>query len=440
MAPGVASICVGLLANSALGKCHRKNEHSAIHPNSLLRRRPNVSELFKKVGKSVDGLAERLYRSRVFSREFDHYKFIESSNLQKRSDEKQHLEKKSRYRIAFIVPPIKAYIGGHTSVLRLGTYLADFGHEVYYVDTSGRPVKGLAKNARINLPYYKGKVVGKEGLTDDYDIGVATDWVSAYHLNGRDNFSYKCYFVQDFEPAFFPLGDLYYLALNTYKFNFHMISLGRWNALQIGRFVDPSLISVIDFPIELKQFPIQKRKINITDKPKFLVYIKRLPKRAPILIFHSLALLSKALADRKTTAQFFVFGLPLHFKIPFGKNLGKVPNKELLKYYQTCDFGVVASYSNISLITFEMLASGLPVIEFKDGSAPTFFDDTQLVLCETSPADFVDKVLYYLDHQTELETMLRRAQDNLRAKPWSASARSFLAAVTGTEHDLRGEG
>jgi hypothetical protein len=390
-----------------------------------------VSGLIKNlIGKRIDGLIDLLYWSRFVLPEFDSYKFIQSCNLKKRSDEKQRLTKKECYRIAFIIPGIQAYSGGLTSVLRLGTYLTDFGHEIYYVDTSGRPVSELVKNARINLPYYKGEVTEKEGLNDEYDIGVATQWTTAYYLNGSDNFSYKCYFVQDFEPAFYPLGDLYYLALNTYKFNFHIISLGEWNALQIRKCINPSLINVIDFPIELKQFPIRKRKVNITDKPRFLVYIKGVDKRAPFLIFHSLSLLTKALADRQMTAEIFVFGLYPRRKIPVGKNVGQVTYKELLEYYQTCDFGVVASYSNISLITYEMLASGLPVVEFKDGSAPTFFDDKQLILSETNPADFVAKVLYYLDHQKELEDMLTNAQRSLLEKTWERSAKSFLTAIT----------
>jgi O-antigen biosynthesis protein len=127
-----------------------------------------------------------------------------------------------------------------------------------------------------------------------------------------------------------------------------------------------------------------------------------------------------------------VFGLDRHVKIPIGKNVGHLPQNELLRYYQICDLGVVASYSNISLITYEMVASGLPVIEFKDGSAPTFFDETQLVFCETNPRDFVARVLYYLGHQGELETMLINAQERLRGRTWENSARSFITALTGT--------
>ena len=81
-----------------------------------------------------------------------------------------------------------------------------------------------------------------------------------------------------------------------------------------------------------------------------------------------------------------------------------------------------------------MIASGLPVIEFKDGSAPTFFDERQLIFCETSPADFVSKVLYYLDRQGELEEMVANAQESLREKTWERSVRSFITAITSTQN------
>lgn len=363
-----------------------------------------------------------------------HYRVIQSIDFQEHKYEEQCLEKKESYKIAFIVEEMWGHSGGITSILRLGTYLTQFGHHVYYVDLSGRPVKESAENAKNNLPYYQGELIGEEGLNDEYDIGVATAWLTAYYLYGRDNFSYKCYFIQDFEPAFFPLGDLYHLTLNTYKFNFHMISLGPWNASQIRKHIGKAETSVIDFPVEIEQFPIQKRKINVTDRLKLIVYVKPASRRAPVLVFQSLDLLTRVLADRQMTVQVLVFGLDPRAEIPIGTNAGYVPHNELLEYYRTSDFGVVASFSNISLITCEMIASGLPVIEFKDGSAPTFFDKRQLIFCETSPADFVSKVLYYLDHQEELNKMVVNAQDSLRDKTWERSARSFIAAITSTQN------
>ena len=136
----------------------------------------------------------------------DKYRVIQSFKFEKHKYAHQHLEKKKSYKIAFIISEMRAFGGGVTSVLRLGTYLAELGHQVYYIDISGCPIEKVAQNARINLPHYKGTLVPKDALSDEYDIGIATFWTTAYHLDGRDNFSYKCYFIQDFEPAFYPLG------------------------------------------------------------------------------------------------------------------------------------------------------------------------------------------------------------------------------------------
>jgi hypothetical protein len=139
------------------------------------------------------------------------FKIIQSIDFQPNKREEQRLEKKESYKIAFIIRGMEAFSGGHTSLLRLGTYLTEFGHDVYYVDVTGASVEALAKKAKINLPYYKGTFAERDGLNDEYDIGIATLWITAYYLYGRENFAYKCYFIQDFERAFYPLGDLHYL-------------------------------------------------------------------------------------------------------------------------------------------------------------------------------------------------------------------------------------
>ncbi len=57
----------------------------------------------------------------------------------------------------------------------------------------------------------------------------------------------------------------------------------------------------------------------------------------------------------------------------FGNNLGKLNKEEMKSLYEKSDFGIVASMTNISLVPYEMLAMGLPIVEFKDGSFPFFF-------------------------------------------------------------------
>ena len=52
------------------------------------------------------------------------------------------------------------------------------------------------------------------------DIGVATIWYSAYALLPFNAVRAKYYFVQDYEPAFYPAGTLWALAEATYGFGY----------------------------------------------------------------------------------------------------------------------------------------------------------------------------------------------------------------------------
>ena len=45
----------------------------------------------------------------------------------------QELKNKDHYKIAFIINGMNDFSGGSASVLRLGTYLHQFGHDIYYI-------------------------------------------------------------------------------------------------------------------------------------------------------------------------------------------------------------------------------------------------------------------------------------------------------------------
>ena len=81
--------------------------------------------------KIVKEFVKTILENRDINGSLKHFSLL--SKIPHFSCQEQKLEKKSSYKIAFIVPKIAAYSGGHTSILRLGTYLVDLGHEVYYI-------------------------------------------------------------------------------------------------------------------------------------------------------------------------------------------------------------------------------------------------------------------------------------------------------------------
>ena len=156
----------------------------------------SITELGLLVKSLIEFRAHNSELKIVSDMEYDYCK------VQKLEEEKDH------YKIAFITNGINKFAGGSTSILRLGTYLHKLGHEIYYITYDNSKPQQMIKNAEINLPGYKGTILDKSALYDQkFDIGIATFWLSCYNLlSCQDNFDYKVYFIQDFEPYFYPMG------------------------------------------------------------------------------------------------------------------------------------------------------------------------------------------------------------------------------------------
>ena len=345
--------------------------------------------------------------------------------------EEQIINKKEKYKIAILIPTMQPYNGGLTSILRLGTYIAEAGHEVTYIAMDNMEKDILEKNALTNLKGYKGNMENNSALSDKYDIGISTFWRTCYDmLKYQDKFDYKMYFVQDFEPYFYERGDFYFMAENTYEMGFHMVSLGGWNKSRIEKEIDCEKIykmDYIDFPVELKQYIIIERDIKIEKELDIAVYIKFVSKRAPYLLMKQLEFLKNNLKGYNLNINFF--GIDKEVKLPFGNNLGKLNHDELKALYKKSHLGVVASLTNISLVNYEMMACGLPVIDYMEGSAPAFFTEEETIYINSQIDSIYNVVEKYLKEQNELNRIVKNGQEKIKKLSWEKSAKDFLNII-----------
>lgn len=72
------------------------------------------------------------------------------------------------------------------------------------------------------------------GTLGQCDALFATSWITAYPVRNARVDAAKFYFVQDFEPWFFPVGTDSVLAENTYRFGLYGITAGRWLAQKLS--------------------------------------------------------------------------------------------------------------------------------------------------------------------------------------------------------------
>lgn len=165
-------------------------------------------------------------------------------------------------RITFVTTGIIGFDGGQTTMLHLGTLLANAGYDVYYLSYVPQSQDEMIQNAEFNYPGYKGTCLPMGELESHRsDIWVATLWESVYVIKNKPG--YKMYFVQDYEPYFYPYGDRYQMARRTYSLGLHMVSLGPWCAHMITMHCKVhSPIDVINFPVDVARYPFKERDMG----------------------------------------------------------------------------------------------------------------------------------------------------------------------------------
>ncbi len=332
--------------------------------------------------------------------------------------------------ISFIVPDMLMHSGGHTSILRLGTELSKIGYKVNYITYRNQTKEDMVKCASINLKDYKGEMHEKTAIsTLKTDIVIATYWESIYYAKKMDG--YKVYFVQDYEPYFYGYGEKFLLAKKTYSLGFHIISLGKWNQEMIRHECNQES-DYIDFPYESKEYkyyPKDYSNYNKKKRFKIAVYIKADEKRAPFIIQNMLDKTVKYFKEKNINIELLYFGEDKKITMKNGINLGKLSKEELSKLYSECDFGIVASLTNISLVPYEMIATGLPVIEFEDGTFKYFFKENSCILVSFDYKDLIKKIEDSINNPAKIEEMTIFARKQIEELSWTKSALQFENAI-----------
>lgn len=335
----------------------------------------------------------------------------------------------------FLITRMVRFHGGQTSVLRLGSALAGLGYDVAYAVYKPQSYDEMHICASSNLKSFKGKLLTCKELEKkpEYDCVVATSWDTVSHvkvLNG-----YKAYFVQDYEPYFYQFGEMFLMAGKTYEQGLHMISLGSWNAMMIQKNNHPvSKIDIVDFPYEKSEYTHRERDFSSYRKKRKIViamYLKFYGKRLPNVLPQIFGSVSEMFLKDGINVEILYFGEAKSFNPPYGKNLGMLNKFQLRKLYEKADFGVVASMSNISLVPYEMLSSGLPVIEAQDGTFPYFFKEPAAILMNFSAADLYEKIKKAMNTEGYIEKLMENAKNQMEGLSWHKTAVQFAEAICG---------
>lgn len=337
-------------------------------------------------------------------------------------------------KITFVIERMAKYNGGQTSILRLGTQLSDLGYQVGYVVYKNQSKAYMEECARCNLSNYKGELYPNKYLGKlNSDIVIASSWDTVSFVKKMKG--YKMYFLQDYEPYFYSFGELFLMANKTYEQGLHMVSLGNWNKEMVEKnckLISP--IEAVEFPYESKEYPaINRDYASYPKKKDFLiaVYLKYSVRRLPCITQYLLKQVKEEFKKDGINLDIKYFGEDKSFHCDAGENLGMLSKKQILELYKKADFGMVASMSNISLVPFEMLATGLPLIECEDGTFSYFFPENTALFASLSYMDLYNQMKKVMREPQLLEDMHNVADSCLKSLSWEKTAKQFSQILDG---------
>ncbi len=367
---------------------------------------------------------------------FEPYQFVlrkEKKTFDKEAYEKSKTGKKI---INWIIPEMGLSSGGHINIFRFVMMLqkAGFQNRIYIIKpiafhSSEECREFLKKNYVLDLDEIEVSI-DIEQMSFAHAT-IATSWQTAYTLRDFDNTISKFYFVQDFEPYFFPVGSQYSFAENTYKFGFRGLTAGDWlkNKLHDEYGMQTESFS---FSYDHELYKAGEKRDQV---PRVFFYARPVTERRNF----ELGLLAlNEIAKRRPDVEVIFAGWDVQdYVIPFRhKNLGSVRQDKLADLYAQCDMCLVLSGTNLSLLPLEVMASNSVAVCTRGANSEWLVNEDNSILVDFDPDDIADKICYYLEHTEELIEIKNRGMQFANETSWEKEGEKVRAAVEkGIEED-----
>ena len=298
--------------------------------------------------------------------------------------------------VAFVIPnPIKGG-GGHRNIFRAVKYLKEFGHDVtVYYTQSETDEKTMKTN--VSKWFYSMEdivFIKYRGHLGYHDAVFATWWETAYLVQKeQDKFKQCFYFVQDFEPFFYPVSSNYYLAENTYRLGFAHICSGPWCEKMLKERYQAEAVS-FQFPLDTN---IYNENYKRTKLEKNIIFFAKpeLSRRCFELGIKALEVFHRQMPE----VEIILYGSKqlyegiVSFKATILNILPRL--EDLAELYANADVGIVFSTTNPSLVPYEMMSCGCPVVDLNLDYAISKYGNCEdnVFLLDVQPEKFAKELL-----------------------------------------------
>ena len=333
----------------------------------------------------------------------------------------QSVSDDSTLRIGWLTTPPSAGSGGHTTMFRMVRALEEAGHEctILLYDRHHGDVQEQARVIREAWPWVRAKAFDIDDGLRQLDACVATSWPTAHVLASRRPDAMLFYFIQDYEPFFYPRGSEYELAADTYRFGFTNIALGHMvqNRLRGELGVASALVP---FSCDTSVYSLS----NSGPRSGIVCYTKPdVPRRG----YRLAALALAEFHTRHPEQEIHVYGDEARdLGVPVTRHHRLTPG-ELNELYNRCIAGLAMSFTNITLVAEEMLASGcIPVVTDSEDSRAGL-DNPHVAWSAPTPAALADSLARTVSGANSAKAVA--AASSVRDDNWTAAGSSVVHII-----------
>lgn len=324
-------------------------------------------------------------------------------------------------KVGWIVSPPSAGSGGHTTAFRMLEALEKAGHtcEIVLYDLFGGSVDARREVIRSAWPQLKADVRSLDDGLEGLDACVATGWQTAYALAARSAGLdlHRFYFIQDFEPFFYPRGYEYALAEATYELEMNRIALGEMVSGHVRDHRGDCF--TVPFGCDRDTY----RLIGDTARDGVVFYSRAgTARRGFLLATAGLAQFHR----RRPKVPIKVFGPrdKTGFDFPVSWQGLQTP-AQLNALYNSCLAGLGMSFTNVSLVVGEMLRAGCVPVVNDSSDARLDAPSPYIEWVNTTPVAIADALVELVDNPpADLAAISDSANSD-----WSQTQAEFVEIV-----------
>lgn len=342
-------------------------------------------------------------------------------------------------KLSWFVPHFRHPFGGVHTILRFGHLLRTrHGVESQFViyDNPQASAREMEASARVlyEMPPGSFRVLSSQEDVKTLpacDLAIATFWRSAYLLLKHPQAHARAYFVQDFEPLFYPAGTMYGLAEQSYRLGL----FGIFNTQGLHNFIT-------------SHYGMNGLYFEPTVEPS-LFHDRRPPRSGPVRIFFygrpsternafelGLAALRQLKKELGGAVEILTAGEEWHPE-QYGvrgaiHNLGVLPYEKTADLYREIDVGLCFMFTkHPSYLPLELMASGVTVVT-NDNPANHWLlkHEENCLLAEPTFSGVLEQLRRAVRDNAARGRISATAAQRMRTTTWEQQVDQVYAALT----------